>query len=399
MENGKRPPGLRFDGARPMWRASKPAVKAGYPVKSVNLSIHAGDDRLLRDRCEKLQREMLEWLSKGDQRPVQFDGTFASLLDLYETDPKSSFFNLKYGSRHPYEVYIRMMRAEIGRCRLDQTDGRDVDTWFEFWAGNGDDGARHIAKARTAISVLKAAIRFGIKCRKPGCAEFKAVLSACKFEGLRPREAVITAEQVIAARDAARAAGHPRAALCYAIQFEGTVRQWDIRGQWVPLADPRPSAIIDHGLKWIGATWANVDTNLVLRIKPTKTDKTTAQEVVIDLRVCPMVMEEIERVPPEIRHGPLIVHPMTGFPYSDTKFNAVWRAAAKAAGIPRDVWNRDLRASGSTEARDAAARTDDLQKLMGHKPGSKVTAKVYDRAALEAHRRIAQARNLHREKK
>lgn len=399
MENEKRPPGLRFDGDRPMWRASKPAVKAGYPVKSVNLSIHAGDDRLLRDRCARLQREMLEWLSNGDKRQAQFDGTFVSLLDLYETDPKSSFFKLKHSSRHPYEVYIRLMRAEIGRCRLDQTDGRDVETWFEFWAGNGTDGARHIAKARTAIAVLKAAVRFGILCRKPGCAEFKAILSACRFEGLKPREAVITADQVIAARSSARAQGHPLAALCYALQFEGTVRQWDLKGQWLPLSDPQPSAILDRGLKWIGATWANVDANLVLRYKPSKTDTTTGQEVVVDLRACPMVMEEIERIPPEARTGPLISHPKTGLPYAGTIFNRVWGTARKAAGIDPEVWNRDLRASGTTEAKEAGARTDDLQKLMGHKPGSKVTAKVYDRAALEAHRRIAQARNMHRDKK
>lgn len=400
MEETKgRPPGLRYDGDRPMWRATKAAVKAGYPVKSVNLANLADNERLLRDRCIKLQREMLEWLSNGNRREVQFDGTFASLIDLYLTDPKSSFFQLKYASRQPYEVYSRMMRAEIGGCRLDRTDGRDVDTWFEFWADAAEGEARHIAKARTAIAVLKAAVRFGIKCRKPGCAEFKAILSACRFEGLRPRDAVITAEQVVKARAAAHAAGHPRLALCYALQFEGTVRQWDLKGQWLPLSEPQPSAIIDRGLKWIGATWANVDENLILRIKPGKTDETTRQEVVLDMRVCPMVMEELEHVPPEARKGPLIVHPNTGLPYAGTVFNEVWRAAREAAGIAADVWNRDLRASGSTEAKAAGARTDDLQKTMGHAPGSKVTAKVYDRAALEAHRRIAQARKVHRERK
>lgn len=394
----ERPPGLRFDGDRPIWRATKGAVKAGYPVKSVNLSIYAGDPRLLRDRCIKLQREMLEWLSNGERKAIRFDGTFDSLLALYETDPKSSFFKLKHASRHPYQVYVRMMRAEIGRCHLDRTDGRDVETWFDFWA-KSESGPRHIAKARTAIAVLKAAVRFGILCRLPGCAEFKAVLSACRFEGLTPRDAVITADQVIAARAAAWAAGHPRAALCYALQFEGTIRQWDLKGQWLPLSDPQPSFILDRGQKWIGATWANVDANLILRFKPSKTDATTAQEVVVDFRVCPMVMEEIERIPPEARNGPLIVDPKTGLPYRGTVFNEVWRDARKAAGIPADIWNRDLRASGSTEARAAGAKTDDLQKLMGHAPGSKVTGKVYDRAALEAQRRIAQARKAHREKK
>jgi integrase len=77
----------------------------------------------------------------------------------------------------------------------------------------------------------------------------------------------------------------------------------------------------------------------------------------------------------------------------------VWRYAREAAGISSDVWNRDLRASGSTEARAAGALTDDLKKLMGHTAQSKVTGKVYDRAALETQRRIAQARNAHRGKK
>jgi hypothetical protein len=63
-----------------MWRATKAAVKARYPVKSVNLASLADDPRLLRDRCIKLQREMLEWLSDGERRLIQFDGTFLTLL-------------------------------------------------------------------------------------------------------------------------------------------------------------------------------------------------------------------------------------------------------------------------------------------------------------------------------
>jgi hypothetical protein len=397
-ETTGRPPGLRFDGDRPMWRATKAAVKAGYPVKSVNLSSMAADERRLRDRCIRLQHEMLEWMSNGGkQKSVRFDGTFATLLELYETDPTSSFFKLKHGSRHPYLVYLRLLRTEIGRCHLDRTDGRDVQTWFEFWAAS-EDGPRHIAKARTLIAIIKAAVRFGVLCRLPGCSEFKTALSACRFETLRPRDAVVTAEQVIAARTAAHAAGHPGAALCYALQFEGTVRQWDLKGQWVPLSDPRPSAVIARGMKWIGATWANVDANLILRLKPSKTEATTGQEVVVDMRVCPMVMEELEHVPPEARNGPLIVHVGTGLPYAGTIFNRVWRAARAASGISGTVWNRDLRASGSTEARAAGAQTDDLKKLMGHSPGSKVTGRVYDRAALEAQRRIATARIVHRAK-
>jgi integrase len=140
--------------------------------------------------------------------------------------------------------------------------------------------------------------------------------------------------------------------------------------------DRQPSAVIYKGKKWIGPTWANVDENLILRFTPTKTENTTAPEIVADLRACPMVMEELEFLSPEARKGPLIVDLETGRPYSEDRFNVIWRAAAKAAGIPRKVWNRDLRKSGSTEARQAGAPIDDLKKLMGHAPDTPVTAEV-----------------------
>lgn len=401
-----------------MWRATKAAVKAGYPVKTVNLAELADDPDRLRARCERLQQEMKEWLT-GSRNParIRFDGTFRTLLDIYETHPKSSFQNVKPASRSVYLSYIAMMRLEIGDCRIDQTDGTDVETWFEFWADHsrprgrksraGRDNApapteaeqkRHIAKARTAIAVLKAAVRFGVKLRHDGCVEFREVLAACQFAPMQSRDVVATADQVVAARKAAHAAGHPRVALCYALQFEGTVRQWDVRGQWLPMSEPQPSAVLGYGEKWIGPTWANVDQNLIFRWTPTKTEDTTGAEIVVDLRACPMVMEELALIPQDDRKGPLIVNAKTGLPYRDDTFGDIWRAVRKAAGIPSNIWNRDLRASGTTEARAAAAQIDDLRKLMGHSEKSQTTAKVYDRAKLEAHRRIAQARAEHRGK-
>ena len=57
------------------------------------------------------------------------------------------------------------------------------------------------------------------------------------------------------------------------------------------------------------------------------------------------------------------------------KFGALLPAAA---GIPPAVWNRDLRKSGSTEARRSGAHIDDLKKLMGHAAETPVTADVYN---------------------
>jgi integrase len=180
-------------------------------------------------------------------------------------------------------------------------------------------------------------------------------------------------------------------------QFETTLRQWDVIGEWVPLSDPRPSAVLGYGEKWVGPTWQQIDTDMVLRITPGKTENTSEARVAFDLRECPMIVDEIERVEPARRVGPLIIAEHTGLPYRHETFRTAWRRDAKAAGIPREVWNRDLRAGGVTEAREAGASTDDVAKTAGH-TDKRTTARVYDRAALEAARRVARARVGNRQK-
>lgn len=387
-----RGPGLRILRGKPIWRATKAAVRAGYPVKSVNLSIYVDDPDALERRCLRLQVEMNSWLSGRRGNVRVFDGTFRSLVDLYQGETESPYQGLPASSQDPYDVYLRVLRAEVGERQIDRCDARDVKRWFAVWI-DGD----HLARGKMIIAVLKAILSFGIQCRNPGCAEFKAILSEMRFPTLPSRDQAPTATQIAAARAAAKAAGHAAAALAYALQFEGTIRQWDARGQWVPISDKRPSAVIYRGKKWLGPHWSQVDAKLILRYKPTKTAFTSGAEVAIDLSVCPMVMEDLETIPMERRAGPMIVDPKTGRPYTKDRFGKVWKAARKVAGIPPDVWNRDLRAGGTTEAREGDAKTDDLKKLVGHTAGSKITADVYDRDRLEAHRRIAKARKTKRD--
>jgi hypothetical protein len=84
--------------------------------------------------------------------------------------------------------------------------------------------------------------------------------------------------------------------------------------------------------------------------------------------------------------GPLILSEKTGLPYLPKVFLYAWRQDFAAAGLPPELWNRDMRASALTEGRRHGATTDDLAKMAGHaKP--KITAEVYDRDTLEAVRR------------
>ncbi|WP_439398450.1 tyrosine-type recombinase/integrase [Bradyrhizobium sp. PMVTL-01] len=392
-----------------MWRATKAAVKAGYPVKTVNLAELAGNEIRLRQRCQRLQSEMREWLTSGTKKSkISFDGTFGTLLDIYQSDPKSTYVNLEPASKVPYDVYLRMLKPEIGRCRIDITDGVEVKTWFEFWATPATEGGEpQLAKAHMALSVVKAAVTFGIMRRLPGCTEFKEVLNSLKGQlpHLRPRKIAMTADQIIAARAGATELQHQRAAFAYALAFEGAVRVWDVVGKWVPISDKRPSTVIHLTKKWLGPTWANVDESLILRWTPAKTEHTSGETIAIDLRACPMVMEELEWIPQEARQGPLVINPETGRPYTVERWAKIWRtikaedAKKEHPQLPAKAWTRDLRKSGSTEARAAGARLDDVKKVMGHTPETEVTDKVYDLAKVEAHRRVAEARTAHRAKK
>jgi hypothetical protein len=186
-----------------------------------------------------------------------------------------------------------------------------------------------------AIIVLKNALTFAATCRKPGCAELRDILSKIRFAGPRPRMEAPTAAEIVAAREAAHQIGHRAAALAYALQFEGAMRQWDVVGKWVPLADKKPSSVIDGTSKWIGPMWSQIDENMILRYSPSKTAFTSGATVMLDLSMMPMVVEELEKVPVEARRGPLIINPRTGLPYRNWYFGEVWRQVRKSPASAR----------------------------------------------------------------
>ncbi len=87
----------------------------------------------------------------------------------------------------------------------------------------------------------------------------------------------------------------------------------------------------------------------------------------------------------------MIVSERSGLPWIDHDFRRSWRRVRELAGLPPELWSRDLRASAITEGRRGGAVNDDAAKVAGH-TNSRITAEVYDRERLEAHRRFATAR-------
>lgn len=401
MERPKAP-GLKFrsrqQGAVPYWRAPTEAIAKGFTPPFLRLRFKGweSDERIcaaMLAHCHRLQAEAMLFIS--DRPSAAFDETFGALIDRYLKDPESSFARLKPSSVHPYEIYAEKLRQHIGEIRIDLSDGRDVQRWFKVWAGV--DNLKHpdarLPRARMMLAVLKAAVSFGVICRLDGCAAFSAILSELEFPSTRRRAAAPTAAQVEAARTAAHAVGARSRALAYALQFETTLRQWDVIGVWVKLSDPRPSSVIDGDEKWIGPTWAMVDDQLVLRITYGKTEGTSGLRGSYDLSVCPMVVEELQHAR-RPRIGPLIVDEKTGLPYRERHFQQGWKADFKAAGLS-EIWNRDLRAGAITEAGMVGADPNDTRKIAGHTTVRQV-ATVYDRDTLEAQRRVARLRKAAR---
>lgn len=387
----------RTAGSVPVWVADEADVKRGYEPKSVNLNYLRDVPEMLAAKCNALQADMLLWRSGYRRDPSTFDGTVRSLLSAYQRDEESAFHKLKPGSLIPYKHYLAKLENHIGPRRVDSIDGIDVLRWHKIWS---DDG-KHLAAASTSRAILEAAVKHGILRRFAGCGELREILQAARSTLPHPsrREIVITADEATAARQAAHAAGRPSSALAYALAYETTLRLWDVIGQWWPLDKGGVSEVIDaeRGVKWFGLRWDNIDDNLVLKFKPSKTDGTTGKTVTYPLTKAPMVLEELEHWPADKRAGPVIVSESTGLPYIARTVTDRWADDRKAAGIDPKAWARDLRASGITEGRAAGATTDDASKVAGH-AGTKTTSAVYDRAGEEAAGRFADARIAGRER-
>ena len=384
-------PGLKFrprsGGWAAYWIPSPEAVQRGYPSGTVPLTRYLGTPELLADACQRLQNDMLAWLDGLRRDPLAFDGTIGAVLRIYQVHAESPFHGLKPGTLHPYVTYLRLLSAEIGDVRVDGVTGLHVKRWHATWSGAG----KRPAAGQMRLAILKAALTFCIVAGHRTCRTLRDDIRELRLPGPRSRTLVASADQVRRAIAAAHALGRSSLALCYAVQFETALRQWDATRQWYPLADPTLCPVVDGQQKWAGLEWRHIGEDGLLRYVPSKTRGSSGAEVLIDLSLCPMALEQMARVPAAARSGPLIVNERTGLPYTDMQFRRAWRHVRAAAGLPRELWSRDLRASAITEGRRGGAVNDDAAKLAGH-TNSRITAEVYDRERLEAHRRFATAR-------
>lgn len=377
------------------WQARTDIIERGFHPKSVRLwtgvEPTADEAAYISDRCHHYQLKMLAFGRVGliNHQPGVFDGTIASLIACYQSDPDSTYGKLRWKTRQGYNSLCARIADDYGALRVSELKARTILRWHEAWSDNG----AKVAMGHSMVAMLRTLLSFGSTILEDEqCTRMSGVMSNMRFKMPKARTDHLNAEQATAIRATAREYGYHSIALAQAIQFEAMFRQGDTIGQWVPIAEPGLSTIHHGGKKWIvGIRWEEVGEDLKIRHVTSKRQK----PITFDLKLAPMVMEELRYaaqtfawskagakaimdgapkppLPDAVTRadlpasGPVIVCEETALPWPAHHFRRKWRTIARAAGVPDHIKSMDSRSGGATEASASGADLDDIRKAMTH---------------------------------
>jgi hypothetical protein len=375
------------------WSAANVSRQAkDYPIKTVPLS-HLPEEQWGAE-CRRLTGDLKLWLAglMEAEAKLEFDGSIGSLLKHFQRHELSPYRNVKYNTQAKYDHTIKIVTGAVGERKLKKLSGLDFVRWEkEFQAPATKGGPRRVQRGHECMSMIRMAMRWGAVAGLPYANGLADILLKMEFEELPPREDMVTYDMAVALIAEAHEVGRPSIALAQALQFELTLRQKDVIGEWVP--DMTGGGIRNTSInslnnkRWDnGLTWSHIDQDMILKKRTTKR-KVPAE---FDLKLYPLVMAEIGKVPADRRVGPMIINEETGLPYTGTVFRDRWRELARAVGIPDTVQNRDSRAGGLTEATDAGA---DLEHARHHATHRHVaTTARYSRPTLKKTSAVARLR-------
>lgn len=316
-----------------------------------------------------------------DRTPV-YDGSIASLIDLYQKDEFSPYVALKASTKaRDYDPILKLIRETVGERQIGVLRGEDFRRWHRKW---GDQGRVH--RGHNAIRKLRAVFSYGVQQKLKGCASVREILSLIEFEAPKPRKIKMDYEHALAIVEKAIEMGRPSIALTQALQWDTALRRIDLIGEWVP-AKEGEGGIVRGRTRWHGPSVSIISADLILTVEATSK---TGSGSVHDLTLCPLTMLVLEKVQlPKV--GPLIVSEVTGRPYRENYYAQDFRVIARAAGVPDSVWSMDSRAGAISEAEMATGNLDAARKLATH-TNAKTTMRYVRNPVLESNRATAKAR-------
>lgn len=348
-----------------MWHARTDLIMRGWRPRSLRVALVSDEPTeeecaYISSECQRLQDDMLVFARGGIPLATDYDGSVGSLVRCYQTDLVSTYRKVRFVTRRSYDALLRRIIEDRGHEMVRDIKARQLLTWHEGWLSRG------IPMAHSLVNMMRTLAGFGMTVLEcPECTRVRTILRGLKFQNGERRKEALSAEQATAIRAKAHEMGFPAIALVQAFQFECTFRQKDVIGEWVPQSEKVPSDVLnmERGEKWLrGIRWQEINNDLILRHVTSKKNK----EVVIDLKLAPMVLEELRKLGDLPDNGPVIIEKATGLPYRAPQFRKDWRTIARAAGVPDEVFNMDSRAGAITEATDSGAELEMVRHAATH---------------------------------
>lgn len=382
-----------------VWLCRTDKANQGFVPRTVPLwhGLEPTDDEraYISQECNRLQGQMLAFGKTDVAKFEDFDGTLEGLAAAYQTDPDSNFTSLRYATREYYQTLMSLIMREYGEESLRDIRARELKSWHKQWCERGTS----IAHAQ--MGMLRTLVNFGTTyLENEDCERLSGVLHGMRFKMAKPRSERLTAEQATAIRALARKGALLSIAYAQAFQFDCTFRQKDVIGEWVPISEPGVSDTMANGKKWLrGIRWEEIDQHMVLRHTTSKRQK----DIEIDLKLAPMVMEELAKDYGVVERsmlpvtGPIIVFEQTALPYRAEAFRINWRKLATDCGIPKSIRNMDTRAGAISEATDAGASLEDVRHAATHSNIS--TTQNYSRGTTDKVANVMKLRANYRSRK
>lgn len=389
------------------WRCRGDLVAKGFEPKSMKLwtgtEMTLIDVAYIVDNCRRLQDEMLLFSRGGMPTAVVtlFDGSLQSLINCYQTDPDSAYQKNRFYTRQNRASMLRRIAERHGDEELCDIKARVLLAWHKDWS----DGGLKLATGSSFVGQLRSLFSFGATMLEdPQCERLCGAMHKMRFPGTKARQVSITAGHADAVRVMARERfGWASISLGQAFQFEGTLRQKDVIGEWIPIAEPGISDATWGNYKWLrGITWQEVDESLILKHVTSKKQK----EVKIDLKLAPMVMEELalmlKTTPAALTRdmlpatGAIIKNEINNLPWSANEYRRKWRIVATAAGVPKEIKNMDSRSGAISEGIMAGASLEMVRHAATHSDISQTAD--YDRNQAEATATVMRLRVKNRNK-
>jgi len=416
-------PGLRRvrrkGGVELYWVCSVRARKLGYSPRTVRLFYDLGSAESaasLEEHCRRLQKEMMEWLGEPEiSRKVTFDGKLGTLIRLYQSDKDSPYRSLRQNTQRSYDYLCGILERTNGKRVLARLTGKDL---FEMYKNirrpPGTDGPPRERLARMCVQqMMRVLINYGIFCNYEPCFRLDTILSKVTFRVPEEREqpkkqrvamTFAQAEAIVKKGLAKGTKRHARVALGVAAQFEFTMSQIDVIGEWIMIKGRRditPGEIVRTGKVWRPGLRFEDFASGSLSVVRSK----TAVGAEYDTSAYPLFQQALAAVPENERTGAVVVKD-NGDPIAKRYYVELFRELADEAGVPKNVWNMHARHGGLTEgynaimssAGEGKTELNDL-RIHGQHADLQTTTAIYVRPGAEPTRRVAKARVALRAKK